>query len=291
VAEPRKALAVQALAALAAGLVIGILVGGLVLGGGGEAQQAQVEVPPACENMNLLDEIKARGVLKVGTSADWPPYEYIDAQGNYAGIDIRLAQEIADALGVQLEIVDMKFAALFQAVQEGKVDIVIADVAMKPNRLEAVDFTIPYRCEQGKAIIVRAEDAQSYTGLEWLAGKKVGVQAATVEEELAKSVIQGAEIVSYDRVYPEMTLALKTGKIDAMVVAPDVAKVIIAMEDGLVIVDEIPYHGCSAVVVPHCALSLKQAISQVIWDLQQSGQLDQIIQEEMAKWLEAQAQG
>ncbi len=268
------------------GLALGLAAGKALLSGGGEG-----EVPAACANMGLLDEIKERGVLLVGTSADWPPYEYITPDGQYAGIDIRLAEEIGKALGVKVEIVDMDFAALFQAVQDGRVDIVIADVAMKPQRLEAVDFTIPYRCESGKAIIVRAGDADSYTGKEWLAGKKIGVQTATVEEELAKNTFTDSEIVAFDRVYPEMTLALKTGKIDAIVVAPDVAKVIVALEDGLAIVDEIPYQGCSAVVVPHCALSLKQAVSQVIWDLQQSGQLDQIIQEEMAKWLQAQAEG
>jgi len=270
-------------------LGVGVALGKTLLApSGGEAVE---EVPPACQNMDLLDKIKQEGVLLVGTSADWPPYEYVTPDGQYAGIDIRLAEEIGKALGVEVQIVDMDFAALFQAVQDGRVHIVIADVAMKPQRLEAVDFSIPYRCENGKAIIVRAEDAASYTGQDWLAGKKIGVQTATVEEELAKNLFgDKSEIVAYDRVYPEMTLALKTGKIDAIIVAPDVAKVIVTMEDGLKIVDEIPYFGCSAVVVPHCALSLKQEVSQVIWDLQQSGQLDQIIQEEMAKWLEAQAQ-
>ncbi|MCE4604840.1 MAG: ABC transporter substrate-binding protein [Aeropyrum sp.] len=252
--------------------------------------QAASELSEFCSvGYGLLDKIKERGVLRVGTSADWPPYEYIDSEGNFAGIDIELAKRIAEGLGVELEIVDMKFAALFQAVQSGKVDLVIADVAMKPERLQAVDFTIPYRCETSKVIIVKSGDAQSYSGYDWLAGKKIGVQAATVEEELATKYFgDKAEIVAFDRVYPEMTLALKTGRIDAMVTAPDVGEVVLAMEEGLEIVDSIPYFGCSTVVVPHCAFSLKKEVSQIIWDLLQSGELQEIVEKETAVWLEQQ---
>ena len=281
-----------AVVAIAAAALLGGIVGYLAAGSPGVAG-ASPEVPGQClVGLGLLDKIRDRGVLVIGTSADWPPYEYVTPEGEYAGIDIRLAEEIAKALGVELEIRDMKFAALFQAVQDGRVDMVLADVAMKPERLEAVDFTIPYRCETSKAIIVRSEDAGSYTGYPWLEGRKIGVQTATVEEELASKYFGGkAEIIGFDKVYPEMVMALKTGRIDAIIAAPDVAKIIVAMEDGIEIVDSIPYFGCSAVVVPHCAFELKKEVSKAIWDLQQSGQLDKIIEEEMSKWLEAQKTG
>ncbi|MMZ69683.1 Bacterial extracellular solute-binding protein, family 3 [compost metagenome] len=84
-------------------------------------------------------------------------------------------------------------------------------------------------------------------------------------------------------------MALKNGQIDAMIVAPDVAKIITSKESDLVIVDSIPFFSCSAVVVPKCAFDLKQAVSQVIWDLKQSGELDKIIEDEVAKWLQGQS--
>ncbi len=247
----------------------------------------QQEVPEDCKlHYNQLQAIKERGVLIVGTSADWPPYEYVTPDGQFAGIDIELAKKIAKALGVKLEIKDMKFAALFEAVKRGDVDIVIADVAMKPGRLEAIDFTIPYRCESGKAIVIRASDAASYTGYDWLTGKKIGVQLATTEQDLAEQYFgDKAQVITFDKVYPEMTMALKNGQIDAMIVAPDVAKIIVSKEKDLKIVDSIPFFSCSAVVVPKCAFDLKQAVSQVIWDLKQSGEFDAIVQKEIAKWL------
>ncbi len=248
--------------------------------------------PGECKNVNLLEKIKEKGYIVVGTSADWPPYEYVLPNGSYAGIDMVLAKKIAQDLGVKLVIKDMKFDALFQAVQDGKVDIVIADVSMKPSRFQAVDFSIPYMCVDGMDIVMRAQDASSYNGPQSLYGKKIGAQTATTEEDLAKKYFQGkATIETYDKVYPEMILALKTGKIDAVILSPYVAQVIVNMTPGLKIAGQLPYHDCAAVVLPHYALSLKQAVSQTIWDLQQSGQLNQIIEQEMAKWLQSQQSG
>jgi len=59
-----------------------------------------------------IDEIKSRGKLIMGTSADWPLFEYVDKQGNIVGIDVEIAKRIAESIGVQLEIKDMKFVAL-----------------------------------------------------------------------------------------------------------------------------------------------------------------------------------
>ncbi len=233
-----------------------------------------------------LEEIKSKGVLVVGTSADWPPYEYVTPQGKFAGIDMRIAEMIAKNLGVKLVVKDMKFAALFEAVQRGDVDIVIADVAMKPERMKVVDFSIPYRCENGKAIVIRKSDQESYTGLDWLEGKNIGVQLGTTEQDLAeKHFGNKSKIVTFDKVYPEMTLSLKNGHIDAMITAPDVAKIIVSKEKDLVIVDKLPFFSCSAVVVPKGSYDLKVAVSKVIWDLKQSGELDKIFDEEIGKWL------
>ncbi len=280
-AGSRMSIVVALVISVLAGLVAGYFVAGFAAGGSEFSGLQSV-----CVGYGLLDKIKARGKLVVGTSADWPPYEYITPDGEFAGIDIEIAKRIAEHLGVELEIRDMKFAALFEAVRRGDVDLAIADIAMKPERLRAVDFSIPYRCETGKAIIVRVEDAASYTGYDWLKGRRIGVQLGTTEQDLAEKYFGGnAEIVTFDRVYPEMVMALKTGRIDAMIVAPDVAKLIVSREKGLKIVDSLPFFSCSVVALPHCAFDLKVEVSKVIWDLLQSGELEKIVEKEMEKWL------
>ena len=274
---------------LVAVLVIGIVLGATVtyLVVPNITSSKAKELESICVGYGKLSEIEKRGVLIVGTSADWPPYEYVTPDGKFAGIDIELAKQIAKALGVKLEIKDMKFAALFEAVKRGDVDMAIADIAMKPQRLEAVDFSIPYRCESGKAIILRASDAEGYTGLSWLYGKKIGVQLGTTEQDLAEKYFKGkSEIKTYDRVYPEMVMDLKSGGIDAIIVAPDVAKLIVSKESGLKIVGYLPFFSCSVIALPHCAFQLKEKVSEVIWNLRQSGELDKIIQNELAKWLQ-----
>ena len=278
----------QSLGLLALGLALGVALGVVAgpVAGLQPAAPAASELQSICVGYGLLQKIKERGKLIVGTSADWPPYEYVTPEGEFAGIDIEIAKRIAEHLGVELEIRDMKFAALFEAVRKGDVDIAIADIAMKPERLQAVDFSIPYRCETGKAIVVRKADAPGYTGYGWLEGRRIGVQLGTTEQDLAEKHFGGkAEIVTFDRVYPEMVMALKTGRIDAMIVAPDVAKLIVAKEEDLVIVDHLPFFSCSVVALPHCAFQLKIEVSKVLWDLLQTGELERIIQREMEKWL------
>lgn len=80
----------------------------------------------ASQAANRLEAIKAAGVIKVGTSADYPPFEYVDANGNKIGFDIELMEEIARRMGVKLEWVDMPFDSLIAGVQEGKIDISIS---------------------------------------------------------------------------------------------------------------------------------------------------------------------
>ena len=73
-----------------------------------------------------LDDIKAAGKLTVATSPDWPPYEYIDDDGNIVGTDILMCQWMAEQLGVELEIQPMAFDACLAAVGQGDVDMMVA---------------------------------------------------------------------------------------------------------------------------------------------------------------------
>ena len=93
---------------------------------------------------NHLDAIKKAGVIKVGTSADYPPFELVDNSGNKVGFDIDLMTEIAKQLGVKLEWVDMPFDSLIAGVQERKIDAAISSINYTEERAKKVDFTDPY---------------------------------------------------------------------------------------------------------------------------------------------------
>lgn len=91
-----------------------------------------------------LEAIKLARAIKVGTSADYPPFEYIDNSGKKVGFDIALMEEIARRLGIKLEWVDLSFDPLLSAVQNGKIDLAISAISFSEDRAEIVSFSVPY---------------------------------------------------------------------------------------------------------------------------------------------------
>ena len=83
------------------------------------------------------------GKLTMATNAYFQPYEYYDGD-KIVGIDAEIAEAIAEKLGLELVIEDMAFDSIITAVQEGSVDIGLAGMTVKPDRLEKVDFSISY---------------------------------------------------------------------------------------------------------------------------------------------------
>lgn len=172
-----------------------------------------------------LDKIKKSGKLVVGTSADYPPYEFhkqINGKDEIVGFDIEIAKQLAKDLGVQMEIKDMTFNGLLEAIKTDKIDIVFAGMNPTAERAKEVDFSkIYYKAVQ--AVIVRTEDKDKYKTFADLKGKKIGVQLATTQEEIAKSQITGADIKSLGKI-TDLVLELKNKKVDALVVELPVAQ-------------------------------------------------------------------
>ncbi len=236
-----------------------------------------------------VQRIKQKGVLVMGTSADWPPFEYVDKDGNIVGIDVEIAKRIAQELGVKLEVRDMKFAALIEALKGGQVDIVLADMTPTAERGRQVDFSIPYYFSKGNAVVVLRSRLGEFKGVSDLHGKRIGVQLGTIQEEWAKSNLSGrAEVISYDRVYPEMVMALQRGDIDAMVVGDIMASALTHKVSGL----EVAFYTGgtrigAAVAVPKGADDLLYVVNKVIEEMLESGEMDALMQAEVLKWLEA----
>jgi polar amino acid transport system substrate-binding protein len=210
------------------GLLVGVAVGALLMAlfapqQPAATQQQTTTTQQACPTS--VDAVKKRGKLVVGTSADWPPYEYVE-NGKVAGIDIDIARRIAQRLGVSLEVRDMKFSALIEAVKRGDVDIVIADMSITPDRERQVLFSIPYQADSSVVIARRGSQIKS---VEDLKGRAVGVQVGTVQEGWAEKTLGNySKIVRYDKVYPYMVEALRKGDLDAIVVGGVVGKAIVS---------------------------------------------------------------
>jgi len=171
-----------------------------------------------------LDEIKAAGKLVLGTSADYPPYEFhktVDGKDTITGWEIELAQEIAKDMGVKLEIKEAAFDSLIPELIAKKVDLVISAMTITDDRAKSVDFSEPY-WQGGQVILGLKEKAGQYKSLADYKGKTIGVQMGTTGEEEAKK-IEGAKVKQVDK-FDAVILDLLTGKVDVVICGYTVGK-------------------------------------------------------------------
>lgn len=195
-----------------------------------QATEAQPEEQPAAEASTLLEQIKAKGKLVVGTEAQYAPYEFKDLDANFVGCDMWLAQQIADSLGVELEIVDMSFAGIIPAVQSGQVDLGIAAFTNTPERAEEIDFSDLYETS-AQLLIVKTGNADTYSTKEALAGQKVGAQKGTIQSQLIQSALPDSELFELEK-YPALALEVQNGNIAGLVVDQAVGESLVANSNG-----------------------------------------------------------
>ena len=91
-----------------------------------------------------LDEIKADGKINIGVFSDKNPFGYVDENGEYQGYDVYFAERIGKDLGVEINYVSTEAASRVEYLETGKVDIVLANFTVTPERAEKVDFALPY---------------------------------------------------------------------------------------------------------------------------------------------------
>lgn len=162
---------------------------------------------------------KGADKLIMATNAEFPPFEFIAANGKgvageFDGIDIAIAAEIAKDMGVELEVSNMDFNSIIPAVNAGKADIGIAGMTVTADRLENVDFSTPYWVAV-QTIIVKGDNAD-IKNVETLKGKNVGVVTGYTGD-LTLSEIDGINLARYQKGVDAVQDVIN-GKIDAAVI-------------------------------------------------------------------------
>ncbi|MBP1976325.1 ABC transporter permease subunit [Cohnella thailandensis] len=158
--------------------------------------------------------------ITMGTSPDYPPYENIDAAagGEIVGLDIDIALAIADKLGYELKIAPSDFDGLIAALQSERVDFVMSGMSVTEERKQSVDFSDIYYVASN--MIVSLKDS-GYDSLDDLAGKKVGVQLGSTQENVV-SGIEKPDVLKLNKI-PDLIQALKADRVDAVIVEDAVA--------------------------------------------------------------------
>lgn len=172
----------------------------------------------------------AQKVYVVGTNAEYPPFEYVE-NGEIAGFDAEIIKEAAKRMGIEYKWLNTNFDGLIPALQTKKVDIVIAGMSVTPEREKAVNFSIPY-LTSNVAIVTNSKNP--IKDMNNLSGKSYGVELGTTKEASARK-IDGAEVVPFSSTTGAL-VALKSGKIDGMVLDESVSSKYIEKNPELVLV-------------------------------------------------------
>lgn len=243
------------------------------------SNEDMVKVDVEAEGENI-DAIKEKGKIVLGTSADYPPMEWIsyqDGKEEYVGLDIELAKAIANSLGVELEIKNMAFEGLIASLQTGDVDFVIAGMAADEERKQQVDFSEPY-IDGEQVLVVLDEDKDKYKSFDDLEGKIIGTQLGSIQQKYAEKKY-GSNVKGFD-LNNVIIEQLKNKSIDVAFISEIPAKQFATIADGLTIIDNlgIEKEPGQSVATKKGKDDLTKAISQIVSELKDSGQVD--------KWLD-----
>ena len=184
------------------------------------------------------------GKLVMGTSADYPPFEFhiLDENGEdqIVGIDVFLGEQIAEDMGMEFEVVhmDMNFDNLLVLMAQGDCDMVLAAMESTPERLNAADCSDPYYTDLPPVIVTKAENADQYTSLDDFNGKSVGAQTGTTKAAIITEQMTGATPVLLTTV-GDLINQLVYDKCDAVVLDGAVANKYVESNPDLAIVDSI----------------------------------------------------
>ncbi len=226
---------------------------------------------------------KKEETLVMATNAAFPPYEFKDGE-NYAGIDVEIAQKIAEKLGMKLEIVDVDFGAALLGVAEGKYDMGMAGITVTEERKQTMDFSDTYAT--GIQVIIVA-DGSPITSLDDLFNFdettgdpvslknpeiKIGVQQDTTGDIYSSDAIakwgfndlneDGS--IKTDRVTryktgAEAVAALKQGKVNCVIIDNEPAKSFVAANEGIHILD-----GDNEYAIEDYAICVKKGNSELL---------------------------
>lgn len=218
--------------------------------------------------------------LTMATNAEFPPYEYME-DGKIVGIDAEIAQAIADKLGYELVIENVDFDSLIPGVQTGKYDFVMAGMTVTEDRLEQVDFSSTYA--KGVQSIIVKEGSEITTADDLTkegANYKIGVQLATTGDLYCTWDIEDEGLGTVERYNKgaDAVMALQSGKVDCVVIDNEPAKVFVANNKGLKILDTEYIEEDYAAAVSKDNPELLAEIDGALKELIESGEVAKIIE-------------
>lgn len=254
----------------------------------GSSSSASSDASSSAAKTEKLQQIKDAGVLKVGTSAEYSPYEFhkvVDGEDKIVGFDDFVVQEIAKDMGVKVEYEDMDFDGLLGALQADKVDIVLAGMTPDEKRKKSVDFSDIYYTNSNVCIVAKGKE-DTIKKSEDLKDLKVGVQKGTTQSDYVTNTLGISDATQLKKI-PDLMLELQNGKIDVIVTGKAVAEINVKKYDNIAIGnttvgDEVAETAAAAIKKSSNGVdntSFVKSVNDTIKRLQDSGDMDKYMQE------------
>jgi len=226
--------------------------------------------------------IQREGVMRVGMDPSWPPFEYIDeSTGQIVGLDVDLARAIGRRLGVEVELVNVGFDSLYDALYADRFDAIISALPYDPLLYGDVAYSISY-FNAGQVLVVRA-DEEEISEVKDLSGKRLGVELGSEGDVVGRRLQRKIEDLKLEHyMAPQDVLwALKGGQVEAAVVDAVSAYQFIAAEGGVRVVGHPLTDELYVVAVRLDSPLLLKAINEALVEMRENGTLEKLRE----KWL------
>jgi len=212
-------------------------------------------------------------VVTMGTNAAFEPFEFIEGD-KIVGIDADIAAAVAEGLGKELKINDMEFESLLGALKTDKVDFVAAGMTVNEERKKEVDFSDTYYTATQGIIVAEGSDIKS---VEDILDKKVGAITGYTGEVICSETYKIENLITFKRGV-DAVMELKNGKLDAVVIDLQPAKMFVDKNEGLKVIEDPNFETEEyAIAVKKGNTELLETINKVLADLKETGKLNEII--------------
>lgn len=238
--------------------------------------------------MQTVERIRERGVLKVGTAGDYKPMSFLDPETEtYWGFDTELAEDLAASLGVEIEYVPTSWPTLMEDTLAGKYDLAICGITITDARKEQALMSDGY-LQNGKTVLCRAEDADKFTSLEAINRSDVRVMEnpGGLNEKFARENLPEATLIIHD-VNQEIPGLIASGEADVMITEIMEAGYYVGQDSCLAapLIYEPFTNGQLGVLMPKGSEDLLEYVNRFLAEEKETGRLDELAEKYIYRYI------
>ena len=281
----RRSYAAVAIIAVTIFVILAVLMVFFLLRDRSEPEEEPTATPVPTEVTEFNDAtwaaIQERGVIVVGTAANYPPFEFRNRDFQLDGLDIAIIKEIGRRLGLAVEMRDMAFDGLVNALRVQQIDVAISAITITDQRRQFVDFSDTYFVSADALLAAENASFDTISDPAELAGLRLGVERGTIYESWAETdlvetgLVQPDDVFEYDRM-EDAIADLRAGRID--LVALDLQPAQVAeSRGGLKIVAQGLNQQYLGIAVPKGASELLVRLNDSLQEMDDDGTLRSLL--------------